>query len=202
MIVVGSIELKRAANALRKVPQAAERAAYRAVNTVSNKVMTRAVREIGAEINLPQSYIREQMSITPATLGKPMAIVRARIRDVRLARFAAKQITAPARRARGDKRRGIPAGRKQAGVSVKVARDGGRTRMPGAFLLPLRAGKVDGGNGMGIFVRYKNIIEHRYGPAPYQLFRRWKDEKAPDVRRMLLDAYRAQLRFELRGTRK
>lgn len=235
--VTGFDQLKRVAANLRAAPEAAERAAYRAVNTVVRKVSTQARRDIAAQINLPQSYIEDKTQLTLATSKKAIAYIRMRMTAVRLARFDAKQITRVAKnpvRTKGDALRAIPAGRAQAGVSVRVSRTGGRKTLQGAFLLPLRAGKVDGGNGFGIFVRGGSSAEtnaldmgfsarrtpgrsgpihstrrravgnmrHLYGPSPDQLFKRWKVEAAPDIKRMLVDAYASQLRYELRGSRK
>lgn len=232
MKITGIDQLKRASKRVQAVPALVERAGYRAVNSVLGKVETQSRRDIAAQVNLPQSYIREQTHTTKAGPGTATAYIRMRIRPVRLARFDARIATAAAPRAKGDARRGIGAGRKAAGVSVKVSRRGGRKAMPGAFLLPLRAGAVGGGNGMGIFVREGSRaaalaeemgfdvgdqrgprystrrrsgagrLRHLYGPSPDQLFRRWRTEAAPDIFRQLVKAYDSQLRYELRGTRK
>ena len=85
---------------------------------------------------------------------------------------AAEKGKAAAKRARGDAMRGIAAGRKQAGISVSVGQKG-RRQMPGAFMVPRRAGTVAGGNGMGIFIRVgpgRKDIEHLYGPSVDQVF--------------------------------
>lgn len=205
MKIAGFDQLKRMAANVRAAPDAAERAAYRAVNTVATKVSTQVRRDIAIDIDLPQGYIQGLMTITKAGPQRPISVIRMRKRAVRLARYDARQITKvakAAKRAKGDALRGIAAGRKAAGVSVRVSRKGKRETMPGAFLMPLRAGKVDGGNGMGVFGRWKGKLEHFYGPSPDQLFRRWKVEAAPDVKRMLAEAYASQLRYELRGSRK
>lgn len=205
MKIDGISAIRAAGKRIRSLPDAQARAAFRAVNSVTAKVTTMARRDIASEINLPQSYIAEQMRVAKATPAVPVAVIRMRMRAVRLARFAAAQITKAAPRAKGDARRGITKGRKQAGVTVKVARKGGRKTMRGAFLMPLRAGKTDGGNGMGVFVRTgrgRDAIKHRYGPSPDQLFRRWRTQAAPDIQRMLLKAYQSQLRYELKGSRK
>lgn len=201
MKIDGLAAIKAAAKRIKTIPDASARAAYRAANSVADRVTTVARRDIAAQINLPQSYIREQTRITPATAAVPVAVVRMRMRAVRLARFAAAQVTKAAPRAKGDKRRGIAPGRKQAGVAVKILRTGKKPVMPGAFLIPLRAGKTDGGNGMGVFVRRGTAIKHLYGPSPDQLFRRWRAEAAPDIKRLLAAAYASQLRYELRGRR-
>ncbi|THF61397.1 hypothetical protein E6C76_20150 [Pseudothauera nasutitermitis] len=153
LTITGLGQLKRATARLRTVAEISERAGYRATNAVLGKLETQVKRDIGSHLNLPQSYLREQMRTTKAGPSNNVAYIRMRIRAVRLARFDARQITAETARAKGDPRRGIPAGRKAAGVSVKVMRRGGRKTMPGAFMLPLRAGKIGSGNGMGIFVR-------------------------------------------------
>lgn len=208
MKIEGVDAITAAAKRIRAVPDASVRAAYRAVNTVAARVVTMAKRDIAAEINLPQSYVAAQTTITKATPASAVGVIRMRMRAVRLARFAATQLTKAAPRARGDAGRGIAARRKQAGVSVKVDRKGGRKRMPGAFMLPLRGGEgSDGGasNGMGVFIRTgkgPKAIRHLYGPSPDQLFRRWRAGAAPDIKRLLFEAYSSQLRYELRGTRK
>lgn len=205
MKITGVAQLRSAAASLRAVPDAAQRAGYRAVNAVAAKVATQAKRDISSQINLTQAYIGDQMRTDKAGPNKPVATIRMRMRAIRMARFDAKQITAPAPRAKGDIRRGIGKGRKAAGVSTRISRQGGRTSRKAGFLLPLRAGKADGGNGFGVFVRTgkgRDDIEHKYGPSPDQLFRRWRVEAAPDIKRMLADAYASQLRYELKGSRK
>ena len=88
-------------------------------------------------------------------------------------------------------------------MSVKVTKAGGTKRMRKAFLLPLRAGTVAGGNGMGIFVRLPSgELKHLYGPSPDQVFRRWRIDQAPNISVMLAQAYASQLRYELTGSRK
>lgn len=205
MKISGLAQLKSISATLRGIPEASARAAYRAVNSVTNKVATQSRRDIAAQINLPQSYIRDQTRIIPATAAKPVGYIRMRMRAIRMARFDARQVTIAAPRAAGDPRRGIAAGRKQAGVSVRINRKSGRTSNAKGFLIPLRAGKADGGNGFGLFVRTgkgPNDIKHKYGPSPDQLFRRWKSEAAPNIKAMLAEAYAAQLRYELKGSRK
>ena len=223
MKIDGLAALKRAAEELRRIPDASKRAAYRAANAVAGKVVTQSRRDIAAQINLPQSYIRDQTRVTHAAVNSPVAYVRMRIRAVRLARFDASQLTVPAKRAKGDLRRGIAAGRKAAGAAVKVSRSGGRKTLKGAFFLPLRAGNIGGGNGMGLFIRegsagdsaarstpgvkvgkyrWQGRIRHLYGPSPDQLFRRWTSENIPDIKAMVAEAYASQLRYELKGSRK
>ena len=202
MKITGTEKLKQLSARARSVPKVAERAMYRAINSTAGKVQTMAVKEITGQLNLQVSYVRGLFSISKAGPGRIEASVNARNRPMRLARFSAKQLTAPARHAKGDALRSIPSGRKAAGVSVKVSKAGGVRRMPKTFMIPLRAGNTDGGNGMGIFVRFGGKLKHLYGPSPAQLFKRFRVERAPDVSLMLAKDYLAQLRYELTGSRK
>ena len=147
---------------------------YQIVNTVARKTMTDTRREIRAEVNLTDRYIRDRMDLVPASSGRAVAYVIARARATRLATYGARQLTRAAKRAKGDPLRGIGSGRKQAGISVAVDGMGARKPMPGAFLIPLRAGKEPSSNGMGVFIRVgpgKKDIKHEYGPSVNQLFR-------------------------------
>lgn len=159
MKITGIDQVKLASKRVQAITDIATRAGYRAVNAVAEKVKTQAVRDIVGQLNLSHSYVSGLAGIIKASPGdeyrsaSSIAYVRMRMRAIRLARFDARIVTADAPRAKGDYLRNIGAGRKAVGVSVKVTRRGQRKTMPGAFLLPLRAGKIDGGNGMGVFVR-------------------------------------------------
>lgn len=202
MKITGVEKLGKLSERVRSVPGIGDRAAYRAINATAVKVRTLAVRDITSQLNLQSTYVRSLFEIRKANAKRLEAFLVARHRPIRLARFAARQLTRASRRARGDEMRGIPSGRAAAGVSVKVTKAGGTKRMPGAFLLPLRAGTVAGGNGMGVFIRKGTELQHLYGPSPDQVFRRWRIEKAPTVRTLLAQALSAQLRYELTGSRK
>lgn len=193
------------AAAARATPDAVQRAAYRSINQVATKVQTDAVRTVASQLSLTVAYVRDKFALEKASRQNLLAVVKAGMRPIGLERFGATQLVAKAARAKGDASRAIPAGRKQAGVSVKVAKSGARKKMPGAFLIPMRAGTEAGGNGKGVFIRTgkgRGDIKHLYGPSPDQLFRRYREENLPDIQRMLADAYASQLRFELKGTRK
>lgn len=201
--VSGLDQLKALRKKIEKFPAAADLAAVAAANDVVEQVEIAASRDITQELNLPASYIREKFRVQRAKKSADLAIVGARKRPVRLARFAAEQITVAAPRAKGDVRRGIAAGRKQAGITVKVKRAGSRSKpLQGTFFMPLRAGKLDGGNGMGIFYRSGDKIGQDYGPSPDQLFRTWIDRERPDIARQLGVAFNARFARELNRLRK
>jgi len=181
---------------IRGTIKAAGKAQFRAVNRVASKFRTASSKAIRGQVRLPASYVNENLTINQkATERNPTAVISGRKRPTRLARYGAKQLALAAGSARGDRLRGIPSGKKQAGVSVSVSRQGGRKKMRGAFLLPLKNSGV-----MGVFVRTgsgKKDIEHLYGPSVDQVFRSVRDDLKPDVSKELVKEYRAQLRYAM-----
>lgn len=141
---------------LAAAAKAAETAAYRTVNQVASKFFTRSRREITSRVMLSAKYVGERMWLSKASQGDAEAVIYARRRSTRLATYGYKVLTKAAKdkqRSKGDSLRKVSAGRKVAGVSIKVIRGGSRKTLPGAFMIPLLASKYAGGNGMGIFIR-------------------------------------------------
>lgn len=196
--VDGVKALKKMARDIERYPAQSARAGLAAVNDVASTVMTAASRDISQRYNLPAAYTREQFTLRPATSANQSAVISARKRGTRLARFEANQITAAAKRAKGDNSRGIAQGRKQAGISIKVKRQGSRQTLRHAFFLPLRAGKVGGGNGMGIFTKEGGRLKHHYGISPSQAYAGWIREHRPNIAASLAKAYAARLQAEIR----
>lgn len=189
-------EIRQAKKRVDATVRAIEIARYRAVNRVASKNRTAASKNIRQQVRLPAAYVNQNLTITQkATLRNPEAVISGRKRPTRLARYGAKQLTRSARGADGSALRGIPAGRKQAGVSVHVRRNEGRRKYPKAFLLPLRT------NGqVGMFIRYgsgEKDIKHMYGPSVDQVFRDVREQIRPRIRRDLATEYRRQLQHEL-----
>jgi hypothetical protein len=200
------------------------RAQSRVINKVAERTATRAKREIVTQVNLKASYVAERLHVTKATPERPAAIIKARVRHTTLSTYGAKQITRAAKGAKGDLFRGIPAGRKQGGISVSISAGGNRKIMRGAFLIPLRAGKVEGGNGMGIFIRVGSArnqrdlvaqeiytskgsrhpgrvesgdVRHLYGPSVDQVFRGVVTKIIPDVHAELAAEMERFARYEI-----
>lgn len=189
---------------IRTAPAAAERAAALAVNRVARSVSVEVAKSISDRYNLTAAYVRDQITHSEGKGERPVAVVSARRRPVRLARFGVAQLTREARRAKGDRSRGIPVGRAQAGVSYTVRRDRGRSKLEDAFLLPLRVGAAGGGNGFGIFERYgrgKRDIQHLYGPSPYQSFAWWIRTHGDDIRERLARAWASETQMMIRKGR-
>ena len=196
--VSGVDGLKKIAAQIKRYPAQAAEAGTQAANDVAETVITRAAQDITQRYNLPASYIREKFTLQKAKRFDDAAIVGARKRSTRLARFDVNQLTAAAPRAKGDPSRGIAAGRKQAGASVHVVRTNGRKKLSKAFLMPLLAGKEAGGNGMGLFIREGGSIKHLYGISPHQAYRHWIKENNPAVSDLLAKAFAARLAQQLR----
>ena len=168
-----------------------------AINRTAVEMRTAATAEMEGRVNLPPSYVRGKLRIVRATVSFPAGAIAIRRRAVRLARFGAQQLSAPAPRAKGDRLRGIRKGQKQAGVSVQVSK--GRKVKRSAFMLPLL-----NGNGMGVFVRTgpaRKDVEHLYGPSPDQLFRAWRDDNFRRVQDRLVMNFGEEFRRALKGKR-
>ena len=194
--------LQRLVRDVAGAAQILEQAETEAINAVASRALKSAKRAIFSKVNLTNGYIDDRMYLLKATKQSRDAVITSRFRPTRLATYGAKQVTVAAKRAKGDKRRGIPPGRKQAGVMTGVKRGGGSKRLPFAFLIPLRAGKAAGGNGMGIFTRDGDEIRHRYGPAVSTVFF-WSipeiaGEIADDLKRTVADRKEQKIRKALK----
>lgn len=202
LAIQGASALKQMARQIERYPAQAERAGLAAVNDVASTVLTAASRDITARYNLRAAYVREKFMFRPAKSAMDFAVIAARKRGTRLARYDANQITAAAPRAKGDSRRAIAKGRKQAGVSIKEMRQGKREVFRHVFLMPLRAGRTDGGNGLGMFERDGARLTHLYGISPSQAYTAWIRERRPNIAASLAKAYAARLQREIaRGSK-
>lgn len=177
-----------------------------AINEVADRAYDFTRKRMTDSVNLTDDYVRRKMVVQAATAQRPEARITAsgaREDMTVLGRYDAKMILAPrettnrARPTTGGLR--IPSGMRQNGVEVKVRKTGGDSEIEYGFLQPLRAGKTDGGNGLGVFARSKSGVKrHRYGPAVYQLFRTQMpnitDDVGEDLQRTVGDAAEANLR--------
>ncbi len=184
---------------LQRLAKSEERirtAAARAANTGATRGRTMIKRAITQRYGLKSSYVDDQLSVRrKATPDNPEAIISARRRPIRLARFGAKQLMSkaksPLRKLKGDALRGIPRGKKAAGVRVKVMRAGAPKRMPGAFVLPLRDAGV-----AGVFIRTgraRGAIKHLYGPSPYQLMRYYYEQYHDQIGNIVSSEFARQI---------
>lgn len=172
----GGTALRAIRKQIEAYPQAAAVAAKKTVNEAAAQAAQQAANDISQRYTLSAAYVREKLIVHPAKTTANAAVV-AKKDTFNKARYAATQITAPAPGAKGDPRRGIPAGRKQAGVSAKILRAGSRKVVRGEFLLPRQRGfgsnAISGGLGMGVFSRYGNEIEQVLTVSPSQASASW-----------------------------
>lgn len=197
---INASEIAQARKKVAATIKAVETAQFRTVNRVASKNRTAASKNIRQQIRLPAAYVNENLTITKkATRQNPEAVISGRKRATRLARYGAKQLLKTARQASGDRMRGIPSGKKQAGVSVHVRRNESRRKHRKAFLLPLKT------NGwMGAFIRFgpgEKDIKHMYGPSVDQVFKDVREEIRPQIRRDLAAEFRRQLNYAIQGGR-
>lgn len=141
-----------------------------AVNEVATRFEATARKAMNAGLNLSDQYVADRMSLQRAA-GTPRAEIVARGDLTILGRYPNAQLTTAARgKSRGDASRGIPAGRKAAGVAVEIRR-GQAQAVDQWFTMRLRTG-AQAGDKVGVFYRTgAGPLKHIYGPSPYSLFR-------------------------------
>lgn len=132
---------------LDDLPEHQKVSARIALNQAATKGRTRAAKQIRREVNFPASYLSPsngRFAVTDkATNNHLEAAIGARVRPTSLARFAIGS------RSSGEGR--------SAGVRVSV-KPGSVQKLPGAFLIRLRAGTadLDTKSNLGLAVRTKN----------------------------------------------
>jgi len=159
-------------------------AARLAINHGARKGLTMAVDQITREYVVQPSYIRKHLMVNPASGARQEAIIIGNHRETLIDRFA-KPITHSVavkhpRRSKGNRRAGIPAGRKMAGITTQVRR-GNAHRWRSAFWLPLRKGNQGGGNGLGVAIRDGRKLKVLHTISVAQIWRRVRGEILPDV---------------------
>ena len=158
-------------------PVRINRALVQAVNAATSAFDTKARRAMNAGIALDDAYIssrmeREDATSTPSASITAMGPGRPNRRGLTILGHYSPEIitTGAGQRAKGDAKRGIPAGQKAAGVRVTVTR-GSPKAITKAFTLTLRRGTV-AGDQVGVFTRTDSgKLKHHYGVSPYSLFR-------------------------------
>lgn len=179
---------------VESVPEAVARAEFRAVNKTTDKTVTMTRRRVVESVNLTNAYIKSGLKVTSATKDKPVALITAPRRPTKLYTYDARAVFAPAPKAKGNPRVGLPPGKKFAGVTVSVKRAGARKPVSGnAFLLPLL-----NNNGLGIFTREGGRLKHHYGPSVGQHFSLVIDDETDNIAADLEKTFLAQLDYELK----
>lgn len=179
-------------------PEEIVRVTVDTVNTVAKRVHDSAIDKVVNDVNLSQQYTEEriQLRLADASQTKPVAKVVSPMRNVTLGRFDAGQHSKPVTwsndriqglgkqfgkwpgwtKRTGDPSRGIAPDFKASGVDVTVRR--GQTKdMQSAFMLPLR----NGGGHMGVFVHDGGKLKHLYGPAVYQIYRNYINQREDQI---------------------
>lgn len=156
-------------------------AAIDAVNAVTTRADVSLRRGETADINLTAAYVKSKTDVRLATAGgKAQAYIVTKGDLTVMGNFGTLAMIA----GRGAERRAGPrVGLRNAGTHVAIKRSS-PVFEPQWFVLPLRRGNTNGGNGFGVFVRDSRIAprgkgsrdgvagkRHVYGPAPYSLFK-------------------------------
>lgn len=166
--------------------QTLDQAAVTAINSVLDRAEPKLRESIVRTINLSDQYVRDRTVVTKAELGHgaPSGKIAAPARNVPLTRFAIWPLTtrakSPLRKLKGDPARGIPRGMKAAGIMVEVTRGQPKLFAHGFFSPQQR----DSDGNMLIFTRKtkdRYPLQHRFGPAVYQLFRVARDTYLDEI---------------------
>ena len=136
------------------------------LNTIVDAVYATARARMIAGINLTDDYVKGKMEVSYAStnggLSAQILAPGGPNYQTPLGRYLVGEVTKPSRTGQGTVR---------AGVEVAVGK-GRNVTLMNAWVMPLKRGEQNSGNGLGVFLRTKyGLIKHRYGPAPYQLFR-------------------------------
>ncbi|MBV2127924.1 phage tail protein [Arsukibacterium indicum] len=147
---------------LSNMPKAAERALAETLNQAATATRSRAIDEIGRQLNLPRSYISENIAVrSRANPQKLEVIISAESRGILLNRFDGQQITTDG---------------KNAGVSVQVKAGGPRKTIKRGFFMRLKNGVT------GLAMRTgkgKGAIEVLHGPSVSQAWQSVRDDVEP-----------------------
>lgn len=180
-------DLKRAQAQLKAMVSVIDKAQADAVNSATRKALTLAVNGIKSQVNLKSPYIRTKLRVyQKATSRKPEAALGAESRGVLLDRFDGQQMVVKTKqpsRSKGDPLRGISAGYKSKGTTVKV-KTKGSTKFFKGFYIPLK-----NNNSMGIAVRTgsrKNDYKILYGPSVSQTFKTIREDISEETKDLLV----------------
>lgn len=197
---------RRAARAIAKVDRAMALAARRALSRTAVTARKLGAQQISQELNLKRLYIRKKLVISKRPRLRDLeAVISAKKDPVMLSRYGMRQLMRAAPGAKGSPVRGIPPGRKAAGVSVKVKRRGPRRTMRGAFIAPLGVRRLDDGSTeriLGVAVRTGRTprsFRVLYGPSVDQAWKSVRRDVLEKVRPVFEKNLRQEARFRLRA---
>lgn len=187
--------IDRFISSLERASANTNKAAKLAINDTARKKRTEGKKAIRDQVNLKASYVNQNLRLTrKASVADLGATISGRNRPTQLSRYGARRLTKKAKhpeRSEGYPELDIPAGRKLAGVSVKVKAGGKRQKMRGAFLLPL-----NNTDRLGVAVRNgpdQSDYEILYGPSVGQVWRDVREDLAPGAEEQLSDEFIRQL---------
>ena len=197
---------RRARRAIAKVDRALALAARRALSRTATKARMLGAQQISQELNLKRLYIRSKLEISKRpTLRDLEAVIEAKQSPIMLSRYGMRQLMRAAPGAKGSPIRGIPPGRKAAGVSVKVKRRGPRRTMRGAFIAPLGVRKLDDGTTeriLGVAIRTgrtRRSFRVLYGPSVDQAWKSVRRDVLEKVKPVFRKHFRREAKFRLKA---
>lgn len=155
-------------------------AEVRAINRTMGSVRTVMVRAIADDLGLKQKDVRDALRMSQASLGRPEAVLAAKLKRIELIDFSA---TGPE-----------PSRGKGRGVSYKLS--GSRSRIPNAFIATMSSGH------RGVFVRKAKArlgIRQLWGPSLGHVFAKHKAEGIARGREVLVANLKHEIEFAAGG---
>lgn len=163
-------------------------ASLTAVNQVAEATYTKARAQMVRDISLTDEYLQKRMDFSAGTDPvRPRAVITANVALTNLISYSPGQLIQPTKWSNsprtpriGDKARGIPVNRKQAGLRVNVSRSHDAF-VSYAFLITRKDNGVTfvGGRAKGDRTG-KGKVRAKTGPSVYQLFKATLDDKFID----------------------
>lgn len=157
-------------------PDKLNRAMVRAINRTIGSVRTVMVRAIAADVGLKQKDVRDALRMQQAAIGRPQALVAAKLKRIPLVDF---QATGP-----------NPSRGKGRGVAYKLS--GGKNRIENAFIATMPT------DHRGVFVRKAKArlgIRELFGPSLGHVFAKYRDQGIARGREVLVANLQHEMEF-------
>jgi hypothetical protein len=163
---------------VEQTPKELAQLAIGVVNIVAVKAFNESKELTLAKVNLSPEHVNANYRLESATTATGAATITASGRGISLLDFNPQTVSVRASsRAKG--RNGVPAGYKQAGVTVDVKSVGSNGLIEHGFFLNVKS-------GLGIFTRSRTgKIQKRYGPSEDQVFSNTIPEITPNIENSL-----------------
>lgn len=190
---------RQAVERIGAIPEKSKAVLVMALNDTVETLRAQFLREIGGEVNIKRTLLRERVRITRATRGRLVARLWAVRRGLVLSHFPHKQVWTKGKNGK-RKRAGV---RVNVGGTAKVLKNAfivesaGSSRTNGLIFVrygPKRSAAERKGNGPWGYDLLQQRIRALYGPSPSQILETRKPDFQAEGQRILRDEVVRQLK--------